>query len=57
MPPKEVRAKGLQGADAPMNQSRAAHLAARRHHYPEGAMRHRDVMSARSIRTSKCGAF
>jgi hypothetical protein len=37
LPPKAAQAEGLsQGADAPMNQSREAHLAARPLHSPEG---------------------
>jgi hypothetical protein len=37
MPPKAAQAEGLpEGADAPINQSREAHLAARPLHSPEG---------------------
>jgi hypothetical protein len=37
LPPKAAQAEGLpEGADAPVNQSREAHLAARPLHSPEG---------------------
>jgi hypothetical protein len=37
MPPQAAQAEGLpEGADAPMNQSREAHLAARPLHSPKG---------------------